>query len=254
MTEKVPLVVTYKHHKRIVSLPILNYGIQPRTNAKTIKQSVQMPPKLFVGLKNPHSIEEFSKPNFFFANKTCISSKITLGLTKFSTKPVPIRPPRNEFLLDVLEKSKAIKKHIQDMKSSTLDYVNKALERKKNIGERYKSIYAEDNLEKIFDKYKDIDHSSKNTKLPCLDFSEQMIFEQTNEDSSKNNSSFIENSIKPLRNQLSPDFFYEESSNPDDKIKTLKKISTSEEYASYKKLFKIRPRYASCFKAEVDNK
>ncbi|OMJ77248.1 hypothetical protein SteCoe_23197 [Stentor coeruleus] len=169
-------------------------------------------------------------------------------------KPVPIRPPRNDFLLNVLEKSKSIKKHLQDMKSSTLDYVNKPLERKKNIGDRYMNIYAQDGFKKIFDKFEDIDHPSKNAKLSHLDFSEQMICEQTNEDSSKNNSSFIDSSLIPLTIHLSPDIFNEESLNPEDKQKTLKKISTSEEYVSYKKLFKIRPRYGSCFKVESINK
>ncbi|OMJ89795.1 hypothetical protein SteCoe_7969 [Stentor coeruleus] len=212
-----------------------------------------MPSKLFSRLNNQYSIGKISKSTLLFANKTCISSKITLGLTKLSTKPVPIRPPRNEFLFDVLEKSKAIKKHIQDMKSSTIDYVNKALERKKNIGKRYMSIYADDNLKNVFDKFENIGHSSKNSKLSHLDFSKPMIFEQTNEDSLKNNSSSIGSSINPLCNHLSPDFFNKESSSPEDKLKNLKKISSSEEYASYKKRFKIRPRYASYYKDEVDN-
>ncbi|OMJ69387.1 hypothetical protein SteCoe_32916 [Stentor coeruleus] len=250
MDEKIPVIVGNKHHRRVVSLPIHNYGIEQKPKGLIKKAPERLFLKSRAGLNNTINLSKTSSSNKTFVNKICISSKIALGLTYISKKPVPVRIPDNKFMQTVLSESKIIKKHKKDMRCSILSFVNYGLERKKNLGASLMNTFSEDYLKNILKGYDNFDREANGLKpynlLPPI----SNTFDRVDEESLSNNSLGVDSSIYPNISNSSQINSNTLSLSPDDKAKPLKKNSSGEEYSYYKKKFKIRPRYSTVLKYE----
>ena len=245
INDKELVYVGNKYNKRVVSLPIKNYGKLTKTPFPQLSNSKLQ--KLKKTIFQPYA-KRFTISNNesqILINKSSISSKIALGLTKISNTKIP-SVYSNDLFLDVQKVSRTMKQEKKLNKAPVVRLPTKKFTKWKPLDDSFEKTFLPEKFDQtpspikeniqFFEKNIQFDKEIVQFNEEIVQFNEENVqFNEENikvsdEDSTKNDT------IKQVSSLglISIDFI---ENKPEYQIKKPKEI------ASYKKKFKIRPKY-----------
>lgn len=228
--EHLPFV---SRHRRVVSMNIMNNSlgneIANQSLKYTEKSSYQTP---FAQKKQKLKLNKnFCSQACKLVNKVCIDSKIALGLTRFSHLKVRVKN-EPKFLLKVISQSQMVKRNKKDFRVRDDEYLRNPIERKNNMGNQEKPEISEKIL-KAHPMYSKLDsgvykHKSVNEEKTTVFNGSQSRETSEKQPELNKKVTIIETPTILLQTLQMPE-------EPAEKHE--------DDYFSYKKKFKIRPRY-----------